>query len=161
MGEPKWLVEARKEIGQREIKGPASNPRIDQYWRDSKLSGLVGTDDKVPWCAGFVNAMLERSGIRSTRSDSSRSYLNYGVKLYEPKYGCIVILSRTGGGHVGFVVGKTESGLLLVLGGNQSDEVNIKAFETSRVVCYRYPAGVDIDNRPLPIGDAALSVKES
>ncbi|HEF8786826.1 TPA: TIGR02594 family protein, partial [Providencia alcalifaciens] len=28
------------------------------------------------------------------------------------------------------------------------------------VVCYRYPAGVDIDNRPLPIGDAALSVNE-
>ncbi|HHR6457149.1 TPA: TIGR02594 family protein [Providencia alcalifaciens] len=160
MGEPKWLVEARKEIGQREIKGPASNPRIDQYWRDSKLSGLVGTDDKVPWCAGFVNAMLERSGIRSTRSDSSRSYLNYGVKLYEPKYGCIVILSRTGGGHVGFVVGKTESGLLLVLGGNQSDEVNIKAFKTERVTGYCYPEGVEVDNRPLPIDEGALSSKE-
>ncbi|ATG18045.1 TIGR02594 family protein [Providencia alcalifaciens] len=161
MNEPKWLVEARKEIGQREIKGAASNPRIDQYWRDSKLSGLVGTDDKVPWCAGFVNAMLERAGIRSTRSDFSRSYLNYGVKLSEPKYGCIVTFSRTGGGHVGFVVGKTESGSLLVLGGNQSDAVNIKAFETSRVTGYCYPKGVAIDNRPLPIGDAALSVKES
>lgn len=42
MNEPNWLIEVRKEIGQRETKGPASNPRIDQSWRNSKLSGLVG-----------------------------------------------------------------------------------------------------------------------
>ncbi|WP_407901966.1 hypothetical protein [Providencia rustigianii] len=29
--------------------------------------------------------------------------------------------ARSGDGHVGFVVGKTESGVLLVLDGNQSD----------------------------------------
>lgn len=30
MNKPKWLIEARKEIGQCETKGPTSNPRIDQ-----------------------------------------------------------------------------------------------------------------------------------
>ncbi|HDU8609733.1 TPA: TIGR02594 family protein [Morganella morganii] len=155
-----WLTEARKEIGQHEIKGPASNPRIDQFWRDSKLSGLVGTDDTVPWCAAFVNACLERAGIRSVRSDSSRSYLTFGKALKEPKYGCIAVFSRQRGGHVGFVVGKTESGLLLVLGGNQADEVNIKAFSTDRVIGYRWPSGVPVDNRSLPVGNAVLSVKE-
>ncbi|HHN8401527.1 TPA: TIGR02594 family protein, partial [Morganella morganii] len=110
---------------------------------------------------GFVNACLERAGIRSTRSDSSRSYLAFGKMLTQPAYGCIVTFSRTGGGHVGFVVGKTESGQLMVLGGNQSDAVNIKAFGTDRVTGYRWPSGEPVDNRPLPVGNAALSVKES
>ncbi|EOF5041630.1 TIGR02594 family protein [Providencia rettgeri] len=160
MTEPKWIIEARKEIGVSEhtLSGSAA---VDQMWIDSKLRGLVGTARKVPWCAGFVNACLERSGIQSTRSDSSRSYLAFGTVLNEPLYGCVVIFSRSGGGHVGFVVGKTESGSLLVLGGNQSDAVNIKAFGIDRVTGYRWPSGIPLDNRPLPIGDAALSVKES
>ncbi|MBT0318580.1 TIGR02594 family protein [Morganella morganii] len=160
MTEPKWITEARKEIDISELLGTGQKA-IDQMWIDSKLRGLVGTARKVPWCAGFVNACLERAGIRSTRSDSSRSYLAFGDALKEPAYGCIVTFSRTGGGHVGFVVGKTESGQLMVLGGNQSDAVNIKAFGTDRVTGYRWPSGVPVDNRPLPVGNAALSVKES
>ncbi|MBT0366451.1 TIGR02594 family protein [Morganella morganii] len=160
MTEPKWITEARKEVGISELLGTGQKA-IDQMWVDSKLRGLVGTARKVPWCAGFVNACLERAGIRSTRSDSSRSYLSFGDALKEPAYGCIVTFSRTGGGHVGFVVGKTESGQLMVLGGNQSDAVNIKAFGTDRVTGYRWPPGEPVDNRPLPVGNAALSVKES
>ncbi|WP_413492386.1 TIGR02594 family protein [Morganella psychrotolerans] len=160
MNEPKWLIAARGEIGISEHT-PAGSTSIDQMWRDSKLSGLVGTAKSVPWCAGFVNAMLERSGIRSPRKDSSGSYDNFGQKLSEPKYGCIVRFSRSGGGHVGFCVGKTENGSLLILGGNQSDSVNIKSFGTDRVIAYRWPDDIAVDNRPLPTGTAVLSVKES
>lgn len=160
MTDPKWLIEAKKEIGVSEHTITGSQA-VDQMWIDSKLRGLVGTARKVPWCAGFVNAMLERAGIRSTRSDSSRSYLAFGTVLNEPAYGCVVVFSRSGGGHVGFVVGKTESGQLMVLGGNQSDAVNIKSFSLDRVTGYRWPSGLPTDTRPLPIGDAALSVKES
>jgi hypothetical protein len=32
----------------------------------------------------------------------------------------------------------------MVLGGNQSDAVNIKPFDTSRIVGYRWPAGVAV-----------------
>lgn len=156
----KWLDEARKEIGVSEHT-VAGSKAVDQMWRDSKLSGLVGTAKTVPWCAGFANAMLERAGIRSPRKDSSASYDTWGFKLTEPKYGCLVRFQRPGGGHIGFCVGKTADGKLLILGGNQSDAVNIKAFGTDRVVAYRWPEDVPIDNRPLPIGDAALSIKES
>ena len=156
----KWLDEARKEIGVSEHT-VAGSKAVDQMWRDSKLSGLVGTAKTVPWCAGFANAMLERAGIRSPRSDSSQSYLTFGVKLDAPKYGCVCVGKRPGGGHVGFVVGMDKSGNPLLLGGNQSDAVNIKAFPKERVLGYRWVESVPIDNRPLPIGDAALSIKES
>ena len=48
-----------------------------------------------------------------------QSYLSWGEKLDRPVLGCVVVFTRDGGGHVGFVVGKSTSGNLLVLGGNQ------------------------------------------
>jgi uncharacterized protein (TIGR02594 family) len=117
MSELPWIA-ARKHIGQMEIKGPRHNPLILQFWKDIKRGGIK--DDETPWCAAFVGAMLERSGIKSTRFESAKSYLNWGVQIREPAYGCVVVFSRDGGGHVGFVVGQQQNGNLMVLGGNQS-----------------------------------------
>ena len=47
--EPRWLVEARKYMGQMEIKGPRHNPLILQFWKDIKRGGIK--DDETPWCA--------------------------------------------------------------------------------------------------------------
>ncbi|WP_436835837.1 hypothetical protein [Enterobacter asburiae] len=56
--------------------------------------------------------------------------------------GCIAVLTRDGGGHVGFVVGRAPNGDVMLLGGNQSDQVCMRAFAPSRVTGYRWPAGV-------------------
>lgn len=157
--ELRWLEEARKYIGQMEIKGPRHNPLILQFWKDIKRGGIK--DDETPWCAAYAGAMLERVGIRSTRFESAKSYLSWGVQLHEPAYGCIVVFSRDGGGHVGFVVGQADNGDLMVLGGNQSDAINIRAFSRSRVTGYRWPVNEPLDSRPLPVMNAASSVKES
>lgn len=160
MTDKKWIIEAKKEIGVRERKDGTSEPRIIQYWKDIKRSGIK--DEKVPWCAGFVGAMLERSGIQSTRFESAKSYETWGIKLPSPVPGCIVVFTRDGGGHVGFVVGKTPTGDLMVLGGNQSDAVNVKAFSTSRVTSYRWPSGEPIpDDRSLQLMTGVRSTSES
>lgn len=147
--EPIWLTEARKHIGLSERKGPEHSPEIVQFWKDIKRSGIK--DDETPWCAAFVGAMLERCAIRSSRYESAKSYLQWGRGLTKPALGCIAVFSRDGGGHVGFVVGKDQEGNLLVLGGNQGDAVNIKAFPVSRVNGYRYPDGLILPDYPLPI----------
>ena len=149
MKEPSWLVEARKHIGLSEVKGPRHQAEILQMWKDIKRGGIK--DDETPWCAAFVGAMLERSGVRSTRFESAKSYLQWGRTLVDPVVGCVVVFSRDGGGHVGFAVGRDEQGNLLVLGGNQSDEVNIRAFPVSRVTGYRYPEEVLLQTGPLPV----------
>ncbi|ENJ8541399.1 TIGR02594 family protein [Raoultella planticola] len=159
MNELPWITEARKHIGQMEIKGPRHNPLILQFWKDIKRGGIK--DDETPWCAAFVGAMLERVDIKSSRFESAKSYLSWGVALREPAYGCIVVFSRDGGGHVGFVIGQQENGDLMVLGGNQSDAVNIRAFSRSRVTGYRWPVNVAKDTRKLPIMTGAKSVSES
>lgn len=143
MNEPAWLTEARKHIGTRELKGSATTPEIATWWKTIKRGGIK--DDETPWCAAFAGAMLEIVGVQSTRFESAKSYLAWGVPLNQPEVGCIVVFNRDGGGHVGFVVGRDCNGHLMVLGGNQGDEVNLRAFDYNRVAGYRWPAG-----QPLP-----------
>ncbi len=159
MTELPWIAEARRLNGIRETKGIQHHPEIVKMWKDIKRGGIK--DDETPWCAALVGACLERVGIRSTRFESARSYLAGGKGLSEPRYGCIAVFTRKGGGHVGFVVGVDAKGNLLVLGGNQSDAVNIKAFQRSRVTGYRWPDSVPEDTRPLTVAAAEISVRES
>ncbi len=159
MSEPKWLAEARHYIGEKEVKGAKHNPLILQMWKDIKRGGIK--DDETPWCAAFVGAVLERVGIKSTRFESAKSYLDWGYGLKEPAMGCIAVFTREGGGHVGFVVGKVQNGDLMVLGGNQSDAVNIRAFQRYRVTGYRWPAGMPHLPQALPILNAEKSATEA
>jgi uncharacterized protein (TIGR02594 family) len=142
--EPVWLRRARQEIGVQEIPGSRHSAKVLGYWERSKL---YFDSDEIPWCAGFVGAMLEDCGIKCTRSGMARSYENWGQPC-KAIPGAVVVFwrgSKNGGsGHVGFVTGKDQHGNIMVLGGNQGDAVNIKPFDTSRVVGYRWPAGVPL-----------------
>lgn len=160
MTEPAWLIEARKHIGLKEIKGSAHNGTIVQFWKAIKRGGIK--DDETPWCAAFVGAMLETVGVISTRFESAKSYEKWGVKLDAPAVGCVVVFARDGGGHVGFVVGQDKAGNLLVLGGNQGDAVNIKTFPRSRVTSYRWPSGLPRPATNLPLlASAEVSKNEA
>ncbi|EGN9571876.1 TIGR02594 family protein [Salmonella enterica] len=150
----RWVEQAKKFVGLKEIKGPQHAPEILQMWRDIKRSGIK--NDETPWCAAFVGSCLERVGITSTRFEGARSYESWGVALSRPAPGCVVVFSRQGGGHVGFVVGQDPDGNILVLGGNQSDAVNVRAFPRSRVTAYRWPAG-----EPMPVTDLPVMAPES
>lgn len=72
-----------------------------------------------------------------------------------------MVFTRTGGGHVGIVVGETQTGSLLVLGGNQGDSVKISAFERNRVAAYRWPVDADPPIYQLAKGDATKSASEA
>lgn len=146
--DPRWLVAARKYLGLKEVVGSGNNPEIVAMW--VKL-GLPFRDDATPWCAGFVGFVFESAGIHSTRSGLALSYSNWGVPLKSPAVGCVVTFTRVGGGHVGFIVGKDQSGNLMVLGGNQSDAVNIKPFAPARATSFRWPAGEPLLTGSLPV----------
>lgn len=138
MGEPKWLTEARRHRGQREIKGAQHNPFILKLWSAIRAPF---TDDETPWCAAFVGGCLEAAGIKSSRSAAARSYLKWGAGLTRPVLGCVVVFERgPTHGHVAFLVGLTPAGDPVCLGGNQGDEVNERTFDRRRVLAYRWPA---------------------
>lgn len=108
--------------------------------------------------------MLETVGITSSRFESAKSYLDWGIALPAPIVGCVVVFEREGGGHVGFVEGQDVNGNLIVLGGNQGDMVKLSAFPRSRASGYRWPRGFEIPKPipPLPIVNTVeVSKKES
>lgn len=149
--EPTFLRIARSYMWLKEYRGSKHNPKIVEWW--IKL-GLPFRNDETPWCAGFVGGVLEEAGIRSTRSAAARSYnwKGWGQVLEGPVVGAVVSLwrgKRRGAyGHVGFVVGKDQYGNLMILGGNQGNQVNIRPFSPTRVLSYHYPKGLKLPHAP-------------
>ena len=61
----KWLRIAWGEHGEGEIPGKQHNDRIIEYHASTSYKA---TKDEVPWCSSFTSWVMERAGIRSTRS---------------------------------------------------------------------------------------------
>jgi len=133
--ETPWMDIAKHELGISEIMGSKNNPRILEY---HDATSLKADDDETPWCASFVSWVLRNSGYTDTNSAGAAKYLNYGVKLTYPKYGCIVIYKRTGGNHVHFY-DHEDAQRIYGIGGNQDNEVNIKGYQKSNVLGYVWP----------------------
>lgn len=136
-----WITIARKELGQSEQPGAKHNPRIVEY---HQLTKLRAKDDETPWCSSFANWCLHKAGYPITESAAARSWQTYGASC-KPHPGCIVVLTRKGGGHVGFYVKETAAYVYL-LGGNQGNAVTIAAYSKDRVIAYRIPQPLNIDD---------------
>jgi uncharacterized protein (TIGR02594 family) len=149
MSEPAWLVEARKHVGLREVPGKTHAPVIQRWLRQF---GAWWVDDETPWCGTFVAACLEAAGVRRPRNwFRALAWLDFGTPILAPRVGCVVVFSREGGGHVGFLVGQDEEGRLMVLGGNQGNAVSVAPFERFRVRGYRWPSSVPAPAAGLPL----------
>lgn len=129
---------AQRFIGVGEIKGTLDNPQILAML---KLDGSWPEHDEVPWCSAFVNYIAWLLRLPRSKSLAARSWLEVGVPVNQPDAivdSDIAILSRDGGGHVGFFAGfdhnKQE---ILLLGGNQSDKVCVASFSITRLIGIR------------------------
>lgn len=146
MSEPAWLTKARSYIGFHE---QPNNRGIEEFI-DLAHTGHVGD----PWCAIFVNAMLEASGIPGTRSAAARSFERDPkfTRLDKPVLGCIATRWRgspgSGSGHVGFWVGEDTW-----LSGNSSDQVKIGEEPRSQLTGYWWPQGVQLSGEANTIPD--------
>lgn len=160
----KWIDKAKTYIGQKEIAGVKSNDWIVNLWA-LKDKWLGDDDSKVAWCGAFVRFVLDETGYSTIKTYyRAKDWLKWGQGLPKACAGCVVVFVRTGGGHVGFVVGKDKNNNLLVLGGNQGDAVTIAAFDINRAVGYRWPNEEALPKAyDLPVLDinAKLSTNEA
>lgn len=132
-----WLSIAYGELGQREIAGEADNPRIVEY---HKATTLKATDDETPWCSSFACWCLEQAGYRHPKSARSRDFIDHESmeRLDKPRVGCVVVLTRKGGGHVGFLA-EDKPNVAMLIGGNQGNAVSIRDYPVNRVLGYFWP----------------------
>ena len=157
-----WIASARQYIGVREVPGPKNNAVISEWLHKLKA---WWSDDETPWCGTFAATCVTEAGLTPPKDwYRATAWLTLPVSLSRPAYGCIVVFTRQGGGHVGFVVGKDKAGNLMVLGGNQGDAVNIKPFAVSRAAGYRWPSAYPSAGRfnlPVLDSDGKLSENEA
>lgn len=142
------LEVARRFIGAKEVEGPEHNPLIlAMLQQDNEWPAT----DEVPWCSALPAFVCRILGLGRSRSLRARSWLLVGEKVdlddAEPGFD-LVVLARGSGpqpgpsvldapGHVGFFVGWIEDGDPLILGGNQDDSVNIRAYPHHRILGIR------------------------
>ncbi len=132
-----WMRTAILELNVKEIPGPANNPRIVEYHKETSLAA---SSDSVSWCSSFVNWVFKQHAIKGTHSAAALSWKSWGKSLSKPVYGCVVVFDHGNGhGHVTFFDSEKD-GMLYCLGGNQSDSVRLSYYSKKELVGYRWPA---------------------
>lgn len=144
--EPAWLVEARRHMGTKEIAGPQHNAKILGW---IKALGGWFKDDETPWCGTFAGICMKTAGqVIPQHWYRAKDWMNWG-RSCPARVGAVAVFGRSGGGHVGFVVGESRDNYY-VLGGNQSNAVNIMPIAKSRLLGFRWPKGVPVSSASLP-----------
>jgi uncharacterized protein (TIGR02594 family) len=140
---PRIVREALALYGTTETPNEGNNPII-LAWAIETLSTSDNwySKDSTPWCGLFMGVVAQRA-TWTPPSELLRalSWQNFGnqVELNKAVLGDVLVFTRPGGGHVGLYVGENKDGEFFVLGGNQSDRVNIAKFAKSRLVAVRRP----------------------
>ena len=151
---PAWLNEMRVITGLSEKPGEADEPKIlamasyvGKIFPDMATYCAQYVHNSIPWCGLCKSWCMARVGIRPPfgKTDTDRFLWarawaddpNY-LKLSAPKLGCIVVLTRSGGGHVTTYESDAGSSIRC-RGGNQSDAVTVASYPKASVIAYVWP----------------------
>lgn len=96
------------------------------------------------WCADFIN-MLTASG----KDRTARSYMSRGIPAQSGCIGCVAVLTRSGGGHVGVVKDYNQRGDPIIISGNHGGRVAISPYAKQRVIGYRWVPDKTLPKLPL------------
>lgn len=139
---PRIVREALALYGITETAGSKSNPIILNWAKETKIKDDDWyVDDATPWCGLFAAVVAQRAGWAvPSQPLRALSWGNFGlgVPTHKAVLGDILVFIRKGGGHVGIYVGE-DANNFYVLGGNQSDKVNIAKISKSRIHSVRRP----------------------
>jgi len=155
---------AQRFVGIREVAGPVSNAHILAMLR---LDNTWVEGDEVAWCSAFVNYIAWLLRLPRSKSLAARSWLGVGmpISLEQARPGFDVVVLKRGvgeqpgpevmaaSGHVGFFAGVEGTHLsasingvplnnpdarrVLLLAGNQGDQVSVAPFPVARVLGVR------------------------
>lgn len=132
---PQILVQAIKFLGTREIVGTVHNQTIMSWAKDLGISKIY-TSDEIAWCGLFMAKVCELANleIKMTAREAlwALNWNKFGTRQKVAMLGDVLTFSRKTGGHVGIYVGEDKD-CYHVIGGNQSNMVNVTRIEKSRL----------------------------
>lgn len=159
---PRMLLEALKLYGTTEVPGKDNSPVIMAWSEETGVKGYNA--DSIPWCGLFMAVVAKRAGKPFPSTPLwALSWAKFGEAAGQPRLGDVLVFVRNGGGHVGLYVGEDKSHYH-VLGGNQSDTVNIVRIAKERLRAARrhYAIGMPANCRPIVLGATGpVSVNEA
>ncbi len=98
------------------------------------LPSMSGTANA--WCASYVNWCLLKAGYAVSsphyRARSFHDHANFR-QIDEPIFGAVAMKETS---HVAFVYAKTTSGSIILLGGNQGDQINFTPYKNTGLRFY-------------------------
>lgn len=132
---------AASEIGTTEVPGQDANPRILAFAQTAGF-GSWYTSDETPWCSVFLNFVAAEAGAQRSHDGRAASWESIGEAVTVPWPGDVVLLVASEGTeritHVGLFTGYSQDlRQVFVLGGNQSNTVNIAPFPVKLVKGFR------------------------
>lgn len=133
---PITIVEGLKLYGTLEAAGTADNPTILKWPKEvGGWEANYYNKDSIPWCGLFVALVCRRAGKEVVNNYlRALSWSSFGMTLKPEQVGLgdVMTFTRKGGGHVGFYIAE-DATHYHVLGGNQSDSVNITRIAKNRI----------------------------
>lgn len=119
--------------------GKDASQMREEIMSAGKLPGMGSTGDptKQPWCADYVNAQLQRQGIKGSGSSTADSYGNWGAPVDKKniQYGDVLVGDYGAGSrtHVMFATGSPKDGVVEIQGGNQSGKVTTGSIALDKI----------------------------
>lgn len=148
-----WVATAERELGQKEVAGlKAANPRIMDYHRAARFGAKDDSESDNAWCGSFVAWVMSQHGYTPPKyAYRAKAWAGFGATVKKPVYGAICVKSRSGGGHVAFIVGQSrDEKYYYMLGGNQDDAVSITRYRASIWETFVFPPGA-VPGNTLPV----------
>ncbi len=135
---PPWMAEMDRRRGLHEGR---DNKALSDWLKGGKY---LGDPAKLPWCGDAIETAVVKTlptEIVPTNPFWAQGWASFGVDAGGPKVGAIGVIrwSKTSG-HVGIVAGyDAKKRRVLLLGGNQSNMINLTWFAESKFIAFRWP----------------------
>lgn len=149
---PPWMAEMHRRMGLHEVR---DNAALSRWLRIGKY---LGNPKNLPWCGDAVETCIVKTLPDEAVPNNpfwAQAWRNFGLDTNGVKVGAIgVIRWSSRAGHVGIVADWTRNKVTL-LGGNQSNRINLASFPRHKFIAFRWPRTFPFETYPPLTAKAA------
>jgi uncharacterized protein (TIGR02594 family) len=149
---PPWMAEMHRRMGLHEVR---DNAKLIDFL---KIGRFLGNPKNLPWCGDAVESCIAKTLTAEPLPSNpffAQAWATFGINVGVPLVGSIgVIKWNASSGHVGIVAG-IEGDKVVLLGGNQSNTINLSSFARSKFIAFRWPKTFDLKAYPALRGKAS------